>query len=120
MKTRYAFVITVDCPGISPATILRLAASHQEDERDVTLLREGARVQPLIGVFPRWFGEIAQDVVRESAAPVFRALDRVGWCVYVPGPDEPSVLNLNTKEAWKAFEREYENHWRGKRPACLD
>lgn len=120
MNTRHAFVLPVDCPGISPETILNLSAAHQEAERDVTLLREGARVQPLIGVFPRWFWEAARDVVLEGPAPVFRALDRAAWGVYTPGPQEPAVLNLNTKEAWQAFEREYEHHRRGIPSACLD
>lgn len=120
METSHAFVIPVDCPGISSETIGSMLAAHREAERDVTLLREGTRVQPLIGIFPGWFGAIARDVVRESPAPVFRALDRVAWGVYVPKPGEPAVLNLNTKEAWQAFARDYENHWKKWQSAALD
>lgn len=120
METTHAFVIPVDCPGISAQTILSMLAAHREAERDVTLLREGTRVQPLIGVFPAWFSAIAGDVVRGGPAPVFRALDRVAWGVYLPGPEEPAVLNLNTKEAWQAFARDYENHWRKYQSAGLD
>ena len=87
METSHAFVIPVDCPGISSQTICRMLSDHRVAERDVTLLREGTRVQPLIGVFPGWFGAIAEDVVREGPAPVFRALDRVAWGVYLPGPE---------------------------------
>ena len=115
-----AFVLPVDCPGIQPETILNLLAAHQAGHSPVTLLHNGGRTQPLIGVYPKSFAEIIRPLIQHEPAPVFRALDRVPWAEYFPGPDEPVVLNLNTKKTYLAFKEDYENHRRNLQLARCD
>lgn len=115
-----AFVLPVDCPGISPETILGLLRAHGSGSAQVTLLHNGGRTQPLIGVYARNFKEVIRPVILHGPAPVFRALDRVFWGEYFPGPDEPVVLNLNTKNAYLEFRKEYENHRRIEQLARCD
>lgn len=114
-RNPWAFVVPVDCPGIGEETICRMIACHEGGTAEVTLLHNGSRIQPLIGVYPSSFADVIQPVIRTGPAPVFRALDQVCWQSCQPAPEEPAVLNLNTKEVYLAYKREYEHHrnyWR--------
>jgi molybdenum cofactor guanylyltransferase len=104
-----AFIIPVDCPGISLETIVALAKTHMRRRNEITLLQHGSRLEPLIGMYETAFHQKILPVIESGGAPVFRALDRGVIRVYQMQEAEPGILNLNTKEAYLAWMEQNEN-----------
>jgi molybdenum cofactor guanylyltransferase len=105
-----AFVIPVDCPGISTQTINGLAAAHLIHDNEITLLKHGNRLEPLIGMYATKFHHKILPVIKRGGAPVFRALDQGHIDIYQMDENEAGILNLNTKEAYLAWVGKNENH----------
>lgn len=110
----WAFVLPVDCPGIGTATIANMVETHFSNGHEVTLLRNGGRIQPLIGIYPKEFASTIESLILWGSAPVFRALDRVKWQAYPLEAGQPLILNLNTKEAFHAYRLKYQQDLEGK------
>lgn len=105
-----AFVIPVDCPGISPGTMIGMAEQHLTQGNEITLLKHGNRLEPLIGLYDTAFRHKILPVIASGGAPVFRALDRGQISIYHMKENEAGILNLNTKEAYLAWVELNENH----------
>jgi molybdenum cofactor guanylyltransferase len=106
---RNAFLIPVDCPGISMKTITALAEMHLSQENEITLLKHGNRLEPLIGMYATDFYQKILPVIEFGGAPVMRALDRGEISTYYMKENEVGILNLNTREAYLAWMEENEN-----------
>jgi molybdopterin-guanine dinucleotide biosynthesis protein A len=113
-RFRNALVVPVDCPGISTSTMTSLARMHLDQENEITLLKHGHRLEPLIGMYDVEFRHKILPVIQHRGAPVFRALDRghISTCHMKEG--DTGVLNLNTKEAYLAWVKKNENRRRSK------
>lgn len=109
-----AIVVPVDCPGIPLTTMTALAESHLANQNEITLLKHGRRLEPLIGVYATAFHHKILPVIEFGGAPVFRALDRgrISTCHMSEG--DAGILNLNTREAYLAWVKENENRRRNK------
>jgi len=105
-----ALLVPVDCPGISIKTIESLVEMHIDQGNEITLLKHGNRLEPLIGMYATVFHQKILPVIESGGAPVFRALDRGEIRVYHMKEAEPGILNLNTKEAYLAWMEQHENH----------
>lgn len=105
-----AFLIPVDCPGISIKTIAALVETHINQKNEITLLQHGNRLEPLIGMYATAFHQKILPVIEVGGAPVFRALDRGLISTYQMKEAEPGILNLNTREAYLAWVEQNENH----------
>ena len=108
----HAFVVPVDCPGISNGTIRGLAEMHLSRENEITLLKHGERLEPLIGMYETEFRHKILPVIEFGGAPVFRALDRGHISTYHMKENEAGILNLNTREAYMAWVEQNENRKR--------
>lgn len=104
-----ALLIPVDCPGISLMTMTALAEMHLAQGNEITLLKHGNRLEPLIGMYTTAFHEKIVSVIESGGAPVFRALDLGQISTYQMKEAEPGILNLNTKEAYLAWVEQHEN-----------
>ena len=105
-----AFVVPVDCPGISPTTMIGMVEMHATQGNEITLLKHGNRLEPLIGLYDTAFHHKILPVIASGGAPVFRALDRGHISTYHMKENEAGILNLNTKEAYLAWVEQNENH----------
>ena len=113
----HAFVVPVDCAGISGTTMKGLAGMHLEQGNEITLLKHGSRLEPLIGMYDTAFRHKILPVIEHGGAPVFRALDRGCISTYHMKENEAGILNLNTREAYLAWVEQNENHRRNKNVA---
>lgn len=104
-----AFVIPVDCPGISLDTIRSMAEMHLSKRNEITLLKHGERLEPLIGMYETAFRHKILPIIEFGSAPVFRALDRAQISIHYMKENEAGILNLNTKEAYLAWVEQNEN-----------
>ncbi len=75
-----ALVIPVDCPGITTKTMVTLVELHLRQSNEITLLKHGRRLEPLIGVYKTDFYKKIYPVIVCGSAPVFRALDQGKIC----------------------------------------
>jgi molybdenum cofactor guanylyltransferase len=105
-----ALLVPVDCPGISIKTMEALVDMHIDQGNEITLLKHGSRLEPLIGMYNTAFHQKIYPIIEYGGAPVFRALDRGVIHVYQMQEAEPGVLNLNTKEAYLAWMEQHESY----------
>lgn len=109
-----AMVVPVDCPGISNQTLISLAQMHLSQGNEITLLKHGKRLEPLIGMYATAFHKKIYPVIQFGGAPVMRALDRGTISIYYMSETETGILNLNTREAYLAWLEENENNRRNR------
>jgi len=109
-----ALVVPVDCPGISNQTLISLADTHLSQGNEITLLKHGKRLEPLIGMYATAFHKKIFPVIQYGGAPVMRALDRGKITTYHMKEAELGILNLNTREAYLAWMEENENNRRNR------
>jgi molybdopterin-guanine dinucleotide biosynthesis protein A len=105
-----ALVIPVDCPGISIETMIGLSEMHLRQQNEITLLKHGNRLEPLIGMYATVFYQKILPIIEFGGAPVKRALDQGHISTYYMKENEAGILNLNTKEAYLAWMEQNENH----------
>ncbi len=109
-----AFIIPVDCPGISIETMIALSEMHLRQRNEITLLKHGNRLEPLIGMYATAFYQKIRPIIEFGGAPVKRALDQGHISTYYMKENEAGILNLNTKEAYLAWVAQNENHRKNK------
>jgi len=102
LKSSFAngMVVPVDCPGIPLATMAALLELHMAKQGEITLLKHGRRLEPLIGVYRTDFHKKIYPVIQFGAAPVFRALDKGHITTCLMDEETVGILNLNTKDAY--------------------
>jgi len=102
MDTPYCLVLPVDAPKL-PAEILEgLLQCHEERENDKVLIWEhGVRQEPLIAVYPTNMADSIEAMIRDHAAPVFRAIDSWGFDSFRMEMPEEQIININTPELYK-------------------
>lgn len=105
----HTFVVPVDCPGISKETIIGMAEMHLSQKNEITLLKHGERLEPLIGMYETAFRHKILPVIEFEGAPVFRALDKANMIPYHMKENEVVVMNFNTREAYLAWVEQNEN-----------
>lgn len=117
MKTPFCLILPVDAPGL-PNEILEELLNYHENQRaglkqkeEIALLwHHGERIEPLIAIYPISAAESIENVIREKAAPVFRALDCIGYECFHRETEENIIINVNTPELYqellKSIERD--------------
>ena len=103
MDTPYCLVLPVDAP-LLPLHILEslLRAHRKSPERDKVLIWEhGDRKEPLIAVYPVAMAAVIEELIRDRAVPVFRALDRFGYNSCRIEIDEAEIINVNTRRLYE-------------------
>ncbi len=102
-KTPLALVIPVDCIGITAVTLKNLLTHHFRSQSHpfkmaVTLLKQGPRPEPLIGVFSKDFSEIIYNHIKDGPAKIMAAICDVPFQVYETTEEDGYIVNINTKE----------------------
>lgn len=111
-------IIPVDCPGIPLTTMAALVELHMANKSEITLLKHGRRLEPLIGVYQTDFHKKIYPVIQYGAAPVFRALDRGRITTCSMDEEAAGILNLNTKDVylkWMADREDKRRRWKESR-----
>lgn len=106
MDTPYCLVLPVDAPKLPIQILEELIAYHERHRCEIPLLWEhGDRKEPLIAVYPVSIDNVIEELIREGAAPVFRALDRTGYVCLRREMDKEMVINVNTPELYEELLR---------------
>ena len=101
MDTPYCLVLPVDAPKLPISILEALLEKHAQRTTERVLIWEhGVRQEPLIAVYPTAMLSTIEDLIRETSAPVFRALEVWGYDRYRLEPEEDLVLNVNTPQAY--------------------
>ena len=102
MKTPYCLVMPVDAPKL-PVEILDALLQHHEQQgtEKVLIWEHGVRQEPLIAVYPTAMADFIGNLIRDHAAPVFRAIDSWGFESFRKEMPEEQIININTPELYK-------------------
>lgn len=98
----YCFILSVDVPFIEPDTIQELIQFHFLHKPKATLLKNGERIEPLIGIYDTDVYQNIYQVIKYNSAPVFRFLDSIPYQIYPFSGDSVTVTNINTMELYKS------------------
>ena len=102
MDTPYCLVLPVDAPKLPLEILESLLQHHQQLQTEKVLIWEhGVRQEPLIAVYPTKMADTIESMIRDHAAPVFRAIDSWGFDSFRMEMPQEQILNINTPELYK-------------------
>ena len=102
IDTPYCLVLPVDAPKLPTEILEGLLSRHEAQESDRVLIWEhGVRQEPLIAVYPTAMAQTIEDLIRDHAAPVFRAIDIWGYDSFRMEMEQEQIININTPELYK-------------------
>ena len=102
MTTPYCLVLPVDAPKLPVEILERLLRRHEESGSGKVLIWEhGVRQEPLIAVYPTVMADAIEELIRDHAAPVFRAIDTWGFESFRMEMEQEQIININTPELYK-------------------
>lgn len=109
VKHRACLVLSVDVPLISVEELRRLIGCSRESggeagsQAEITVLRHGGQMEPLIGVYRRDLAdEMGRSLRSLEEGKVRSFLDKAGYKVYESAGEEGMFLNVND---WEDYER---------------
>jgi len=102
IDTPYCLVLPVDAPTL-PEQVLEALLQHHEaqDNNKVLIWEHGVRQEPLIAVYPAAMANAIDHLIRDHAAPVFRAIDTWGFESFRMEMEQEQIININTPELYK-------------------
>lgn len=102
IDTPYCLVLPVDAPTLPVEILEALLSRHESRENEKVLIWEhGVRQEPLIAVYPTAMADTIESLIRDHAAPVFRAIDTWGYTGFRMELEQEQPLNINTPELYK-------------------
>lgn len=102
ISTPYCLVLPVDAPKLPVEILEGLLQRHEQGNNNKVLIWEhGVRQEPLIAVYPTVMADAIEDLIRDHAAPVFRAIDTWGFESFRMEMQEEQIININTPELYK-------------------
>ena len=102
MDTPYCLVLPVDAPKLPLDILEALLKRHEANNNQKVLIWEhGVRQEPLIAVYPTAMADAIEDLIRDHAAPVFRAIDTWGFESFRMEMEQEQIININTPELYK-------------------
>ena len=102
VSTPYCLVLPVDAPKLPLKILEELLQHHEQSGSNKVLIWEhGVRQEPLIAVYPTAMADTIENLIRDHAAPVFRAIDTWGFESFRMEMQEEQILNINTPELYK-------------------
>jgi len=102
MQTPYCLVLPVDAPKLPVDILDGLLQRHEQNQSNKVLIWEhGVRQEPLIAVYPTVMADAIGNLIRDHAAPVFRAIDTWGFESFRMEMRSEQIININTPELYK-------------------
>ena len=102
IDTTYCLVLPLDAPKLPLEILEGLLNSHQNRKSEKVLIWEhGIRQEPLIAIYPTAIAGTIEDLIRDHAAPVFRAIDIWGFEGFRMEMEQEQIININTPELYK-------------------
>ena len=107
MDTPYCLVMPVDAPKLPVEILEQLLREHEQRQNGKVLIWEhGVRQEPLIAVYPTAMAGSIETMIRDHAAPVFRAIDSWGFESFRMEMPEEQIININTPELYRKLSGE--------------
>ena len=101
IQTPYCLVLPVDAPKLPPDILEALLHHHEAGNSEKVLIWEhGIRQEPLIAVYPTAMAVHIEELIRDHAAPVFRAIDTWGFDSFRMEMEQEQIININTPELY--------------------
>lgn len=92
----HCLVLSVDAPLVPADTLCELVRFHVRNANEITVLSHGGRLEPLIGVYERRLGGMAEEILRSENSSVRVLFEKAGLSEYAYSGDEHLLMNCNT------------------------
>ena len=120
IDTPYCLVLPVDAPKLPVEILEALLRAHEARKTEKVLIWEhGVRQEPLIAVYPAAMAGTIENLIRDHAAPVFRAIDGWGFEGFRMEMAQEQIININTPELYKKLLGEDIDHAKEKETILL-
>jgi molybdopterin-guanine dinucleotide biosynthesis protein A len=104
-KNETCFLTCVDVPEITKNLISSMIIAHEKSGKQITLLSQNGKIEPLIGVYPTSIYEKIYSIIKNESAPVFRLLDHYDFGVFELNNKEHFIKNINTPEDYAKIKK---------------
>ena len=101
-RQKCAFVLSVDVPLISAATLEDLLAAHFRGDYDATILTGEGRLEPLIAVYNTDTTAILKELTANKKLAMKAYIDRLHYQLYSYNGSPEELLNCNSPEDFAA------------------
>jgi len=107
METPYCLVLPVDVPQIPVEFLDKLLAAHELECKDPEkaklpfLLKHGAFMEPLIGIYPVTMVDFIEERMKAERLSVFRMIEAWGCVCFEADIPAWQVANINTPEEYE-------------------
>ena len=92
----------MDAPKLPVEILEALLQRHQQLQNNRVLIWEhGVRQEPLIAIYPTTMVDTIETMIKDHAAPVFRAIDTWGFDSFRMEMAQEQIININTPELYK-------------------
>ncbi|MBK5243672.1 MAG: molybdenum cofactor guanylyltransferase [Eubacteriaceae bacterium] len=107
-KNKFCFVICVDVPQIVESTILSLINFQEHEKKDITLLCQNGKIEPLIGIYPTSSYKKIYPIIENGSAAVFRLIDEYDYSVFRVNDNGNVMANINTPEDYQNIYKKFQ------------
>ena len=101
-ENSHCLVISVDTPLVPAQTLSELIEAHLNGSSNITILSHGNEIEPLMGVYERWLGGIAEQILQGENTSVRVLFKRAGITKFEYGGDIRLLCDCNTPEEYSA------------------
>ena len=101
----HCLVLSVDTPLVPSDILTELINAHIREANNITVISHGEYIEPLIGVYERWLGGIAEQVLQGENSSVRTLFRRVGISRFEYSGDPALLSGCNTPEEYEGLRR---------------
>ena len=95
-ENAHCLVLSVDAPLVPAETLTELIENHIRYSSNITILSHGDKTEPLMGVYERWLGSIAETILQSDNTSVRVLFKKAGLSTFEYSGDEKLLFNCNT------------------------
>lgn len=101
-ENSHCLVVSVDTPLVPAETLSELIQAHISNANNITVLAHGNDIEPLMGVYERWLGGIAEQILQSDDTSVRVLFRRAGISRFEYGGNEELLCDCNTPAEYEA------------------
>lgn len=99
----HCLVLSVDAPLVPTETLAALIDTHIRCSNNITILSHGSRTEPLMGVYERRLGSIADEILQSDNTSVRVLFGEAGLSTFEYSGDERLLSNCNTPSEYSTL-----------------
>lgn len=100
-ENAHCLVVSIDTPLVPSETLSELIHAHVSNANNITILAHGKEIEPLMGVYERWLGAAAEQILQSENTSVRVLFRKVGFSKLQYTGDERLLCDCNTPTEYR-------------------